>query len=362
MNLSLPFTIDQSSNATTTRNTNDSLKKFTTNLHYNIITPLPFEQFPEDIFTVPLVREHHDSYLYYIHTHTLIEDSSFLPISIIFNDNTNIYTKHIYPSNIFLPISQVFLAFLSKIEEMNNALDQPIFLPSAISELQSKESFFEIPNLEQLRQINDNPHYWLQTDLLQLKQFQYQFFHNITLNDKTIPQIRIYSLFLRKFLRHNYQLMWDDKDQNAFLNFPSHFTENELLPFIISDQNRDPQYLDLTKTPVEHLNLLTFDQMSIQHSSPLPTLKRPYATITQLTSDHFNTNSPDTISVRTHVIDPNPTDSSLNNPSTSNVPNPTFNQPFFYPNTTLNSPFATPTTSPTLDLPFHKLQLFLKLQ
>ena len=152
-----------------------------------ILSHLSLVHSPLRIYILFLSLENlHDSYLYYIHTHTLIENSSFPPISIIFNDNTNIYTKHIYPSNIFLPISQVFLAFLSKIEEMNNALDQPIFLPSAISELQSKESYFEIPNLEQLRQINDNPHYWLQTDLLQLKQFQYQFFHNITLNDKTI--------------------------------------------------------------------------------------------------------------------------------------------------------------------------------
>ena len=59
---------------------------------------------------------------------------------------------------------------------MYNLTDKPTFLPSAIQALQGKDSYFEVPNLEQLRLIENNPHYWLETDSLQLKQFQYQFF------------------------------------------------------------------------------------------------------------------------------------------------------------------------------------------
>ena len=110
------------------------------------------------------------------------------------------------------------------------------------------ESYFEVSDLETRRNIDDNPHYWLQTDLIQLKHFQYQFFYQITLNEDTIPQIRIYSLFLRKFFRFNYQLMWIDQDQNAFGNFPQHFTKNELLPFIKNNENKHPQNLNLTET------------------------------------------------------------------------------------------------------------------
>ena len=72
-------------------------------------------------------------------------------------------------------------------------------LPPSIQALQSKDSYFDVPNSEQLRSIENNPHHWRETDLLQLKQFQHQFSQNITLNEQTIPQIRIYSLFLRFF-------------------------------------------------------------------------------------------------------------------------------------------------------------------
>ena len=107
----------------------------------------------------------------------------------------------------FIPISQVFLAFLTRLEELNNLTDQPIFLTSAIHALQIMDCYFEVPNLGQLRTFENNPHHWFETDLLQLKQLLHQFFHNITLNDQTIPQIHIYCLFHRKVFRFNYQLM-----------------------------------------------------------------------------------------------------------------------------------------------------------
>ena len=57
------------------------------------------------------------------------------------------------------------------------------------------QSYFAVSNLEQLRTVENNPQHWLETELFQLKQFQYQLFHNRTLDDQTIPQARIYSLF-----------------------------------------------------------------------------------------------------------------------------------------------------------------------
>ena len=111
MTLPIPFAINPNS-SNITRNIKESIIKFIENIRYNIVTPLPFETYPEDIYTTPLIREHHDSYLYYLETHTLIEDDNNSPFSIIFNNPQNVYTKHIYPSNIFKPISQVFLAFL----------------------------------------------------------------------------------------------------------------------------------------------------------------------------------------------------------------------------------------------------------
>ena len=128
MNLSIPFALDP--NATvTTRGVKKSITKFIDNLRYNIATTLPFETYPEDIFTTPLIREHHDSYLYHIETHSLTQDVNSTPFSIIFKTQQSVYNEHIYPSNISIPISQVFLA---KREELNNLTDEPTFLPSAI--------------------------------------------------------------------------------------------------------------------------------------------------------------------------------------------------------------------------------------
>ena len=58
---------------------------------------------------------------------------------------------------------------------------------------------------------HDNPHYWLQRDILQIKHFQYRFFNNIILTDDTIPQVKMFTQFLLKFLRFNYQLLWEQK-------------------------------------------------------------------------------------------------------------------------------------------------------
>ena len=79
--------------------------------------------------------------------------------------------------------------------------------------------------------------------------------------------------------------MWIDQDQNAFINFTDHFTTNELLPFISNDDNKHPQYFNLTETPKNHMNLISYDQMSIQKTSSLPSPKRPYSTITNMTSN-----------------------------------------------------------------------------
>ena len=62
INLSNPFCINNDSTQIVTRDITKLITQFTDNLIYNTITPLKFERFPEDIFTLPLVREHHDLY------------------------------------------------------------------------------------------------------------------------------------------------------------------------------------------------------------------------------------------------------------------------------------------------------------
>ena len=56
----LSFVCDNTSHRIT-RELSQTLSKFLNNLIYNSTTPLSFETFSEDIYTLPLIREHHNS-------------------------------------------------------------------------------------------------------------------------------------------------------------------------------------------------------------------------------------------------------------------------------------------------------------
>ena len=68
----LPFVCDNSSHRIT-RELSQTPSNFPNILIYNSTAPFSLETYPEDIYTIPLIREHHDSYLYYIDTHSLVE-------------------------------------------------------------------------------------------------------------------------------------------------------------------------------------------------------------------------------------------------------------------------------------------------
>ena len=120
--------------------------------------------------------------------------------------------------------------------EFNENQDTPLYRPSHLEDLTHKSEYFEVPDLETRVRRHDNPHYWLQQDILQVKHFQYIFFNNITPNDDTIPQVKVFTQFLFKFFRFHYQLLWEQQDQQAYINFPQILTETELLPYIISNE------------------------------------------------------------------------------------------------------------------------------
>ena len=109
---------------------------------------------------------------------------------------------------------------MNELIEHNENLETPLYLPSYLESLKEKHENFEVPDLETKIQRHDNPHYWLQQDILQIKRFQHRFFQNIILNEYTIPQIEICFHFLLKFLRFNYQLLWEQQDQDAYINYP----------------------------------------------------------------------------------------------------------------------------------------------
>ena len=180
MMLPPPFTL-----STTEKRQNRSLIQdvtlFLNNIIFQYTNPLPFETEPHTLHTIPLAREHCDSYLYYIRYKTLEITSSQTPFQVIFNPVkgicTGTYYRTIHPQNITLFIQDVFLTYMQKLIEYNENQDTPLHRPSHLEDLKHKSKYFEVPDLETRIQRHDDPHYWLQQDILQVKNFQYKFFN-----------------------------------------------------------------------------------------------------------------------------------------------------------------------------------------
>ena len=119
------------------------------------------------------------------------------------------------------------------------------------------------------------------------------------------------------------------------------------------------QYLTSTESPKDHLNMIIYDQMSIQKTSPLPSLKQPYTTITNKTSNLFKLDSPsDTIPVPTHNIGPNPLPKSNLNPPRNNINQQFINNPSTSQLFTIN-PSSNPLTSQSSAYHVHDINSFI---
>ena len=96
---------------------------FLNNIIFQYTNPISFETEPHHIHTIPLIREHADSYLYYFRYKTLEITSSQSPFQIIFNPvhgiNTETYYRTSHPQNITLSIKDVFITFMNKLIEHN---------------------------------------------------------------------------------------------------------------------------------------------------------------------------------------------------------------------------------------------------
>ena len=277
--LPTPFTV------TTDKRQNRSLIQdvtpFLQNSIFQYTNPLPFDTEPHILHTIPLVREHCDSYLHYIHYKTFDIKPSQTPFQVIFNPvkgiNSGTFYTTIHPQNITLSIQDVFYTYMQKLIEFNEHQDTPLYRPSHLQELKHLSEYFEVPDLDTKVQRHDNPHYWLQRDILQIKHFQLKFFTKIILTDDTIPQVKIFTQFLLKFLRFNYQLLWEQKDQKAYINFPQALTHIELLPYIINNENKHLHYIDLTSLNVTHFEQINLDHnFVLEHSETSD--NRPYTT------------------------------------------------------------------------------------
>ena len=159
------------------------------------------------------------------------------------------------------------ITYLDKLTEHNENQDTPFCRPSLLESVKEKHDYFEVPDLETKLQRHNIPHYWVKQDILKIKQFQYRFFQNIILNEDTIPQVKIVSHFLSKFLRFYYQLIWDEQDQNAYINLTQVRTETELLPFVIDNTSKHPHQRYLTSFNINYFELINFHHNAIvEHS------------------------------------------------------------------------------------------------
>ena len=77
----------------------------------------------------------------------------------------------------------------------------------------------------------------------------------------TIPQLKVFTQFLLKFFRFNYQLLWEQQGQQAYINFPQLLTQTELLPYIRKNEHKHLQYRDLTSFSTTY-----FEQINLDHT------------------------------------------------------------------------------------------------
>ena len=136
---------------------------------------------------------------------------------------------------------------------------------------------------------------------MRIQNFLYHYFKDLTLKNQPIPQIQV-SFFLRKYFQFNYQLLWSPQDQPAFTAFPTYFTPDECLPFIINEQNEHPYFFRPDSIIQHNIDRINFDPHLITDNNLLDDI-RPF---------HYQRNTP----VQQDLLinfDKNDTDNETNN-------------------------------------------------
>ena len=78
-----------------------------------------------------------------------------------------------------------------------------------------------------------------------------------------------------KFFRFNYQLLWEQQDQNAYIHFTQVLTEIELLPYVIKETNKHLHYREPTSFNICYLELINLDDQFLIETSDVSG-NRPY--------------------------------------------------------------------------------------
>ena len=153
------------------------------------------------------------------------------------NIATRIFLKTKNPWLFYLTIQDIFVYFLIKLQEAIEFIKRSIVVSSVFDKLRNEQHLFDFSEVDKIKRPNFL-HQRLLRGLAQIIAFHYTVFSRVTVLDTvTIPQTKLYSLFLWKLSWFNYQLIWNALDRNCFKKFSNHFTEQELLPFLIKTEN-----------------------------------------------------------------------------------------------------------------------------
>ena len=227
----------------------------------------------------PLIRVHLVTYLFYIRHRSTTVSTEYPAFQITSpqqeTSSIQTYRRTINPINLPVHIKDVFHAFLNQVKEFNLALENPKYRLNALQELERYIHNFEEEDIERIVITQDNPHHWLQADIILIQSFLYHYFKDITLNEQSIPQIKLISLCLRKFFRFIHQLIWSKQDQAAFTVFTTHFTADECLPFIINKRNEHPYFFKPDKITKQTIDFISVDPRLITENNLIDD-NRPY--------------------------------------------------------------------------------------
>ena len=128
------------------------IKPFSHNFVYNYTQPLSFENEPYSLETIPLIREHLDTYLFYIRNRYTTVSTEYPSFQITFpqqeNSSIQTYRRTINPINLQIPIKEIFHAFLNSVKEHSLALENPKYSPNALEELERYKPNFEVDDIE----------------------------------------------------------------------------------------------------------------------------------------------------------------------------------------------------------------------
>ena len=139
-------------------------KPFLHNIVYNYTKPLSFENEPYSLETIPPIREHLYTYLFYIRHRSTTVSTEYPYFQITFAQQetsaTQTYRRTLNPINLQIHIKDVFFAFLNQVKEFNLALENPKYSPNALQELEHYIHNFEVEDIKRIVITQDNPHHW----------------------------------------------------------------------------------------------------------------------------------------------------------------------------------------------------------